>query len=256
MLTILGVTLCGLVVGVLVGITGIGGILIPPFMIVLLGLNTHLAMGTSMASFLPACILAFWSHRRHGNVAWASALPLSASGVVCVFIGTELKAFSHGDVLNLLLAALVILVGAMAFRPATLPQEPPRTAGGGWLARPGARLALLGGAVGVISGMTGAGGPVLTVPAMIAMGYAPLAAIGAGMAYVIAVCAAGTVGNVLHGAVDFSLAALCAVGQVAGVWAGLAVARFLNAAVLRKTVAWVCVLTGLGILGKTVWTWL
>jgi len=219
-------------------------------MIFLLGMDTHLAMGTSMASFLPPCMLAIWSHVRRGNIHWPEAVPLSAAGVVCVFLGTELKAYSSGDALNLLLAALIIVVGGLAFRSAPLSGLSAGERRAEWL-RPGIRLALLGGSVGVISGMTGAGGSVLTVPAMIAMGYHPLASIAAGMVYVTLVCAAGTVGNVLHNSVDFSLATLCAVGQVIGVWAGLAVARFLKADMLSKVVAWVCVLTGLGILFRT-----
>ena len=114
----------------------------------------------------------------------------------------------------------------------------------------------LGGSVGVISGMTGAGGPVLTIPAMIAMGYPPLVGIAAGMVYIVLVCTAGTVGNVLHNAVDFSLAGLCAVGQVFGVWAGLVVARFLKTEVLKKMVSCLCIVTGLGILFKTLHGWL
>jgi uncharacterized membrane protein YfcA len=220
-------------------------------MIVLLGMDTHLAMGTSMASFLPPCLLAIWSHFRHGNIRWSTAMPLSAAGVVCVFIGTELKAYSPGDALNLLLATLILVVGGMAFRQTPTSETSAAARESGWLSRPGVRLTLLGGAVGVISGMTGAGGPVLTVPAMVAMGYQPLASIAAGMVYTVLVSTAGTVGNVLHNAVDFTLAGLCASGQVFGVWAGLAAARFLKAGTLKKAVAWVCVLTGLGILFKT-----
>ncbi len=254
MLTALGVALCGMVVGLLVGITGIGGILIPPFMIVLLGLDTHLAMGTSMASFLPSCMFALWEHCRRGSIDWSAAVPMAAAGFVCVFIGTELKALSPGEILNILLAVLVILVGGMTFRPlAVRTAEKGRTA---WLSAAGLRLALLGGAVGVVSGLTGAGGPVLTIPVMITMGYSPLAAIASGMLYAAAVSVAGTVGNALHGAVDFPLAGLCALGQIVGVWLAFIVVRFLSAAMLKNLVGCVCVATGLGILLKTLWPWL
>ena len=255
MLTMFGVAGCGVLVGLLVGLTGVGGILLPPLMIILLGMDTHLAMGTSMASFLPSSALAIWSHFRHGNIRWLEALPLSAAGMVCVFLGTELKAYSSGNALNLLLAVLIIVVGGIAFRPLSTSMASTEKSRSGCLSRPIFRLALLGGSVGVISGMTGAGGPVLTIPAMIALGYQPLASIAAGMVYVAIVCTAGTVGNVLHNAVDFSLAALCGVAQIFGVWAGLAAARFLKAQVLKKVVAWVCILVGLGILFKTLWAW-
>ena len=257
----------GVVVGVLSGITGMGGILIPPFMIALLGLTPHLAMGTSLASFLPACLLAVWMHHRQGNIRWNLTGPLAGAGVICVFIGTELKAGAPGAALNILLSVLVIAVGAMTLRPpaagaansaAATPAGAQDAATAGTPARSvrtrraeGLRLAAVGGAVGVMSGLTGAGGSVLTIPIMILLGYAPLTAVASGLAYVVAVSAVGTVGNALHQAVDFPLAGLCALGQIAGMRAGIAVAGRLNARVMRLLVAWVCVLTGVGILAKT-----
>lgn len=300
-LTSAGMVAGGLAVGLLTGITGMGGILIPPIMIALLGLTPHLAMGTSLASFLPACLLAVWMHHRLGNIRWALTAPLAGAGIICVFIGTELKASAPGAALNILLSALVIGVGAMTLRPParakkaeaaggaaeaavaagaeaaekhgaaeanagapaqttgqTTSQTTSRTASqpaGRTTKRPGraegVRLAAVGGIVGVMSGLTGAGGSVLTVPVMILLGYAPLTVVASGLAYVVAVSAVGTVGNALHQAVDFPLAGLCALGQIVGIRMGMAVAGRLNARILRLLVAWVCVLTGVGILGKT-----
>ena len=256
MLIILGVTLCGIVVGVLTGVTGMGGILIPPVMIMLLGMDTHVAMGTSMASFLPSCAIAAWKHHRYGNLSWSLAAPLSVAGAVCVFVGTMLKAYSPGQFLNLLLAMLVIAVGAMAFRPVSGKSAPKLQSGQGWLSPSSIRLGLLGGSVGILSGLTGAGGSVLTVPAMILMGYGPLTAIATSLVFIVGVSVVGTVGNALHNAVDFPLAALCAGGQILGLWAGLRVARFLDAGVLKNIVAVVCIMTGVWILTKTLWAWL
>ena len=314
-LTSAGMAACGIVVGLLTGITGMGGILIPPFMIAFLGLSPHLAMGTSLASILPACFWAAWTHHRRGNMRRNLTAPLAGAGILCVFIGTELKALAPGAALNILLAALIIGVGAMTLRPPAAGKKTggpsgadsaktakaaekdgaatanatdtaesgtagatggaatsakagspgrtgSRTAGqatgqeagqatGRTGRAEGLRLAAVGGIVGVISGLTGAGGSVLTVPTMILMGYTPLTAVASGLAYVVAISAVGTVGNALHQAVDFPLAGLCAVGQILGVRMGMAVAGRLNARILRLLVAWVCVLTGVGILGKT-----
>lgn len=38
------------------GVTGVGGILIPPALILLSGLDAHTAMGTALASFLPLAL--------------------------------------------------------------------------------------------------------------------------------------------------------------------------------------------------------
>ncbi len=249
MFTSLGVWATGLVVGFLTGISGMGGILIPPIMILLLGMDTHLAMGTSMTSFLPSSVVTVTMYTRHKLINKKTALPLSVAGVVCVFIGTELKALSSGALLNLLLAGLVIFVGCMVLRPAT---PRPEAASSTFSTRKAViQLLVLGGVVGVLSGMTGAGGPVLSVPAMILLGYSPMTAIASGQVYVLLVCSAGSIGNILHDAVDLPLAALCGLGQVIGVWIGLRVAQRLCAETTKKIVAAVCVLSGISILIKT-----
>ena len=248
MFTMLGVLGTGLVVGFLTGVSGMGGILIPPIMILLLGMDTHLAMGTSMTSFLPSSVVTVTMYTRRGIIDKKTALPLSLAGVVCVFIGTELKALSSGNLLNLLLSVLVIVVGYLVLRPVLPHSQVPQTASS---TKATMRLLVLGGVVGVLSGMTGAGGPVLSVPAMILMGYSPMTAIASGQAYVLLVCSAGSVGNILHDAVDLPLAALCGLGQVIGVWIGLRVAQHLCADTTKRIVAVVCILSGVSILIKT-----
>lgn len=245
--------MCGFVVGILSGITGMGGVLIPPFLIVLLDMNPHIAMGTSMASFIPSCCLAIWTHYRSGNIDWTLAVPLCISGVVCVFIGTEFNALMPAYALNVTLAALIIFVGGLAFKPVTRNGPLASMFSSGFFSSKTVQLSILGGAVGILSGMTGTGGPVLSVPIMLAMGYQPLAAIACGLVYSLPVSIAGTIGNVLHDSVNFSFAALCAAGQVAGVQVGFRIARFCNAQTLKYIVAGVCIMSGLVVLIKAIW---
>jgi uncharacterized membrane protein YfcA len=72
-----GVVLLGLVVGVLVGLAGIGGgVVLVPSMVYLLGLDQHMAQGTSLFLQLPplglGAMLAYW---RKGHVdLWAGIM--------------------------------------------------------------------------------------------------------------------------------------------------------------------------------------
>ena len=54
---LISILLVCLLVGVLVGATGIGGILMPPALMLLGGVEAHQAMGTSLASFLPLALV-------------------------------------------------------------------------------------------------------------------------------------------------------------------------------------------------------
>jgi uncharacterized membrane protein YfcA len=72
-----GVVLLGLVVGVLVGLAGIGGgVVLVPSMVYLLGLDQHMAQGTSLFLQLPplglGAMLTYW---RKGHVdLWAGIM--------------------------------------------------------------------------------------------------------------------------------------------------------------------------------------
>jgi uncharacterized membrane protein YfcA len=72
-----GVVVMGLVVGVLVGLAGIGGgVVLVPAMVYLLGMDQHMAQGTSLFLQLPplglGAMLTYW---RNGNVdIWAGVM--------------------------------------------------------------------------------------------------------------------------------------------------------------------------------------
>jgi uncharacterized protein len=72
-----GVVLMGLIVGVLVGLAGIGGgVVLVPAMVYLLGMDQHMAQGTSLFLQLPplglGAMLTYW---RKGNVdIWAGVM--------------------------------------------------------------------------------------------------------------------------------------------------------------------------------------
>jgi len=67
------------------------------------------------------------------------------------------------------------------------------------------------------------------------------------------VAATATLANVLSGTLDVAAAGVLGVSVVAGMLAGLAVARRLDAAMLRKCVAWCLVLAGTGLLAVDLW---
>ena len=45
-----------LVVGAIVGCSGVGGILVPPALVLWSGYETHMAMGTTLASFMAVAV--------------------------------------------------------------------------------------------------------------------------------------------------------------------------------------------------------
>ena len=141
-------------------------------------------------------------------------------------------------VLFLILAVIIVFAGACTLRP----PKPGRKGSPFWLGWKG--RAVIGGATGFMAGLTGAGGPVASIPWMVLVGYSPIHAVALSMPYQIATSFSGSVGNMMGGHVDWMLLpALCAV-QVVGLLGGIAMAQRVSAPFLRKVIGALCI--GLG----------
>ena len=114
LLAVLCVT--GLSVGLLVGLTGVGGILIPPALILLSGLEPHEAMGTALASFLPLGLAGTFMYRRLGHVDWSQAVPYMLGGLAAL-PGAMINARINASPLVVLLASIILFAGVCVLRP-------------------------------------------------------------------------------------------------------------------------------------------
>lgn len=59
-----------LVIGVLIGTSGVGGVLLIPVLTYCAGLSVHDAMGTALFSFLFTGAIATVTYQRHGSINW------------------------------------------------------------------------------------------------------------------------------------------------------------------------------------------
>ena len=96
-------------------------------------------------------------------------------------------------------------------------------------------VAALGFAVAVAGGVVGIGGPMLTVPLLVVLGVPVLESLAAAQAQSIVIAGVGTVGYVAAGAVDWPLAALVGVPELAGVLLGWRIAHALPTRRLKVT---------------------
>lgn len=158
-----------LIVGGLIGTVGVGGILLIPALSGLGGLTTHAAMATSLFSFIFTGLLGTWLYCKHGSIHWGITIPVCIGGLVGGYPGALANAIAPAWILNLILGCIIIFAGIYALFPAK---------GGTITYRPGdgrqrLQLLLIGATVGFGSGLTGVGGPVLSVPLMVILGFTP-----------------------------------------------------------------------------------
>ena len=213
------VLLVCLLVGFLVGLAGVGGILVPPVLILMSGLEPHTAMGTALASFIGTGFVGTWLYHKNGHYRFIEAVPFALGSFVCAAPGALVNARIDAGPLVMILAVIIVFAGACTLRP----PKPGRKGSPFWLGWKG--RAVIGGATGFMAGLTGAGGPVASIPWMVLVGYSPIHAVALSMPYQIATSFSGSVGNMMGGHVDWMLLpALCAV-QVVGLLGGIAMAQ-------------------------------
>ena len=88
MFEILSLIAVGLIAGAIAAALGLGGgIIFVPSLVVLFGLEQHVAQGTSLAVILPTAIVATIAHARMGSIRTAIAVPIGLAGIVGAIIG-------------------------------------------------------------------------------------------------------------------------------------------------------------------------
>lgn len=154
----------GTVAGVLAGLFGVGGgtIIVPALLLcfqwqgVNTELQTHLAIGTSLATIVITSVSSTHAHHRAGAVRWPVALWLAPGIAAGVWGGAYVAAQMHGLLLQRLFGLFAWLVAAQmwfGWQPHGHSQVPGK---GG--------LTLAGLVIGAVSALFGIGGGSLTVP--------------------------------------------------------------------------------------------
>ena len=236
--------------GVFIGAVGIGGVLLIPALIYLAALNVHHAMATALASFVATGIAGTIAFQRKGSINWRITIPLCAGALLFGFLGAMVNSFVNPLWLSVILALVIIFAGGYTLASITGMPEPALTGS------PRMQLLLLfgiGAFTGFGAGLTGAGGPVLSGPALMVFGFPPLQTIGASQVIQILASASGTIGNLAYGAVDFSVVGIIVVLEIAGVFLGARIVHAVDERKVRRFVAWLCVLVGGGMLINALW---
>ena len=234
-------------VGTLIGAVGIGGILLIPALTAFAGLSIHAAMATALFTFAFTGLAGTVMFQRRGSIDWAVTRRVLLGAVFFAFAGAWVNSLTAPGALAIMLAAVIIFAGAYTLaRWHGIPQ--PAFAGRRHAQH--ALLLALGAIAGFGSGLTGIGGPALSVPLMVLCGFPALTSIGTSQVIQIVAAVSGTFGNLAYGTIDFSVAATVTVLEILGVLLGARIVHAVNADLLRKFVAVLCIAVGLALIGR------
>lgn len=240
--------LLGLAAGVGITAVGPGGVLITVGLFAFTDLTPAQVAGTAIVTNVATGLAGTAVYTRSGQLrdpaTRRTAVLLAAGAVAGTPLGVAANGLVEGRVFGMLLGAFVALTAALVLwrRPGGAPNGGPDGAPAPAATGIGAPTAVaVGTGVAAVGAMFGVGGPLLSVPLLVALGTPVLAALAAAQAQSVVIAGIGTAGYVAAGAVDWRLAALMGVPELAGVLAGWMIARAVPAAALKAALV-VCLL--------------
>ena len=247
----------GLAIGILIGLTGMGGgALMTPFLI-LLGVRPSLAVGTDLFQMMFTKSFGAWQHHRQGTVNYRLVLPLILGSLPGALLGVALLVILRDHVgismdafVTRLLGGVLTLVGiALLLRLFLLRRLSRRQGSWEGLSLDGRGKFLLtgmGALVGVLVGLTSVGsGTLFIVILTILFPISMRTIVGTDVAHSAILTAGAGLMHLGFGNVDLVLAANILVGSIPGVLVGSRLTVQVPERGLRALVA--VVLMGVGL---------
>ena len=156
-------------VGAAVGLLGGGGsILTTPLLVYVLDFTAKEAITASLFVVGVTALFGLISHARAGRVQWRTGLIFGGAGMTGAFIGGQVGSHLPGA---LLLGAFSVMMGVTAV---AMIRGRKSIAGGRHKGLPILRIIIDGLVVGLVTGLVGAGGGFLVVPALALLGGLPM----------------------------------------------------------------------------------
>ncbi|AOJ79995.1 hypothetical protein WS86_04695 [Burkholderia savannae] len=248
-------SLSGLLVGFLVGLTGVGGgSLMTPILVLLFNVHPATAVGTDLLYATITKATGTFVHGLKGTVEWRITGRLAAGSVPAAAI-TLWFLHSHGmhsqetsRMIQLVLGAALLLTSlSLLFRPQlaafaarrtrALPPSPARTL---------AATVLTGAVLGVLVSLTsvGAGAIGVTVLLLLYPALSTTRIVGSDIAHAVPLTLVAGIGHWMLGSVDWSMLVSLLIGSVPGIVAGSHLSARAPEGLLRRLLATTLVAVG------------
>ncbi|WP_402375895.1 sulfite exporter TauE/SafE family protein [Isoptericola rhizosphaerae] len=263
-----GLIVGGLLVGFIVGLTGMGGgALMTPMLIFVFRVDPLVAVSSDIVASLfmkPAGAIV---HLRRRTVNLQLVLWLCLGSVPAAFCGVFLiRALPFGDSLDealqiilgiaLLMAATMLVVRAtlgMIQHRRALGEGPARLSNAEVVVRK-VPTVILGVVAGLLVGMTSVGSGSIIIVALLML-YPALKAsnlVGTDLVQAVPLVAAASLGHVLYGEFELGLTVSLLVGAIPGAWFGAQVSSRAPGGLIRRALAILLLASGLKLLGASV----
>jgi uncharacterized membrane protein YfcA len=229
------------VVGLALGLLGGGGsILMVPLLVYVAGLGAKEAIAASLVVVGVTAAVGAAGHARARRVRWRTGLLFGAAGMAGAFAGGLVGGHLPAQLLLAAFALMMIATAAAMLRgrkgvdPPTVRRE-----------LPVGRVLVDGAVVGLVTGLVGAGGGFLVVPALALLGGLPMGvAVGTSLLVIAMKSGAALTGYLATVSIDWPAIGAVTLATVAGSLLGARLVGHVPADTLRRGFGWFVLTTG------------
>lgn len=237
-------SLANLIVGVLVGISGIAGFLLPITYAGLLAMPLSSSLSLSFTSFLTSGVIGAYKYHKNGQVHLRSGIVLSIGSLIGGLIGVQLNLLIPMPIAKILLYLVVLFSGLSILlkKDATQTDDTQELSNHSLLNRIPFAI-LLGIVTGTICSLSGAGGPVLVMPLMVSLGMPIRLAVGTSLFNSIFIALPACIGYIAQCDLTslWPLILASIFFQSIGVLTGAKIAGKINIKLLKRSVAFLSI---------------
>ena len=236
-------------VGISLGLLGGGGsILTVPLLAYVAGMDAKQAIATSLLVVGTTSAVGAVSHARAGRVQWRTGLVFGVAGMVGAYAGGVLARFIPGSILLIGFAVMMVATALAMLRGRKDIEQT-----GGHHSIPVPKVIAEGLVVGLVTGLVGAGGGFLVVPALALLGGLPMPiAVGTSLVVIAMKSFAGFAGYLSSVTIDWKMAAMVTAAAGVGALLGARLTALVNPDSLRKAFGWFVLLMSSVILAEEV----
>jgi uncharacterized membrane protein YfcA len=253
-----------LVMGLSLGLIGGGGsILTVPILVYLFGIDAVLATAYSLFIVGLTSLMGSFGHMRLGNIHWRTAIVFGIPSILAVYATRAFLVpalpdplFTLGDVvvsksLGVLIFFALLMVAA-AYSMIRTPKVRTAVADATEVKFNYPLILAEGAVVGTITGLVGAGGGFLIIPALVLLAKLPMKkAVGTSLIIIASKSLIGFTGD-LEGqeVIDWNFLLLFSVVAIAGIMAGAILSKRIPNEKLKPAFGWFVLIMGVYIIGR------
>ncbi|HKV26638.1 MAG TPA: sulfite exporter TauE/SafE family protein [Candidatus Acidoferrales bacterium] len=259
MYQILLIATVGLLVGIMVGLTGVGGgALLVPILVLAMRVPPMIAVGTGALFIAATKVGAAWSYHRQGHVEMRlvgrmalGSVPGAVLGVIALALLRAHLGSGVNGVLKIMIGVLLVATPGIALLKNYLERKGKKSLRD----RLPSYITATSGAVmvgfvgGCLVGMTSMGSGSIIMTLLLLFYARPVATlVGTDIAHAAILAAVAGAGHLVLGTVDFRLLAALLLGSIPGAWVAAHLATSVHTAWLRRVLFSVLVVAGLSML--------